>query len=104
MPQIQLTDVQQNWLMHITKASEQKISLSAYAKNNNLRLKSLYAARALLVDKGALSPPDKAAPLTGVHHPALATSVACKVILANGVQIEFADINISSLFSCVAQL
>jgi len=96
--------MQQQGQSLLEQAGFSQYEVSAYAKNNNLRLKSLYAARALLVDKGALSPPDKAAPLTGVHHPALATSVACKVILANGVQIEFADINISSLFSCVAQL
>ena len=107
MPQIQLTDIQQNWLMHITKASEQKISLSAYAKKNNLKLKSLYSARSLLVDKGVLPPPDKVTSLPVIHHSAPAsptTSVACKVMLANGVHIEFADINISSLFICVAQL
>ena len=100
MPHIQLTDIQQNWLMHITEASEQKISLSAYAKKYNLRIKSLYAARSLLVDKGVLPPPDTPV----VHHSSPTASVACKVTLANGVQIEFADITLSSLFSSVAQL
>ncbi|MCP4324040.1 MAG: hypothetical protein GY787_19710 [Alteromonadales bacterium] len=51
-----LTKTQQVWLDHVNKATAQKLSMSAYAIQNNLALKSLYNARALLMrKKGAIS-------------------------------------------------
>ena len=46
-----LTKIQQDWLDHINQAAEQKLSMSAYAKQNNLALKSFYNARSTFIKK-----------------------------------------------------
>jgi hypothetical protein len=46
-----LTQIQQGWLNHIHQATQQKISMSAYAKQNKLALKAFYNARTMLIKK-----------------------------------------------------
>ncbi|MCP4325971.1 MAG: hypothetical protein GY787_29890 [Alteromonadales bacterium] len=93
-----LTKTQQVWLDHINKAIEQNLSMFAYAKQNNLALKSLYYARALLMKKGIVPSIscDHLVPLAvkPTNDPIITTS--CRVILPNGVLIECSDIDITT--------
>lgn len=101
-----LTKTQQVWLDHINKATEQNLSMSAYAKQNNLALKSLYNARALLMKKGILPSIscDYLVPLAvkPTNDPIITTS--CRVTLPNGVLSECSDIDINTLLNSASQL
>ncbi len=101
-----LTKTQQAWLDHVNKATEQNLSMSAYAKQNNLALKSLYNARALLMKKGILPSisSNYLVPLTVTtpNLPLLTTS--CRVTLPNGVLIECSDIDINTLLNSANKL
>ena len=104
MSQISLTQTQQNWLDHINNASEQKISLAHYAKQNNLHIKSLYAARIVLVKKGALAKPETNLFSNIMENKASETVNACRVILQNGIHIEFDSVELTTLFKMASQL
>ena len=101
-----LTQIQQGWLNHIHQATQQEISMSAYAKQNKLALKAFYNARTMLIKKGLL-PPIIHNPLMPVtvtaSNPTKATT-SCRITLCNGVIIELADIDITALLSSASQL
>ncbi len=101
-----LTKTQQIWLDHINKATEQNLSMPAYAKQNNLALKSLYNARALLMKKGILPSisSNYLVPLTVTPSSRPAISTSCRITLCNGVLIEFSDVELSVLLNSVSQL
>ena len=101
-----LTKTQQAWLDHINKATVQNLSMSAYAKQNNIALKSLYNARALLMKKEILPSINSnyLVPLT-VMPPSLPTiTTSCRITLSNGVLIECSDIDITTLLNSASQL
>ena len=104
MPQISLTDKQQNWLAHINNASDQKISLVHYAKENNLHIKNLYAARTVLVKKGVLERPETTHFSKIIENQPPEPINACRVILQNGVRIEFEHVDMVALLKTVSQL
>ena len=101
-----LTKTQQVWLDHVNKASDQKLSMSAYANQNNIALKSLYNARALLMKKGILPSISShyLVPLT-VASPSLPViTTSCRITLPNGVLIECSDIDITTLLNSASRL
>ncbi len=101
-----LTKIQKRWLDHIKKATEQNLSMSAYAKQNNLALKAFYNARSSLMKKGILPSINSnyLVPLTQalVSKPSVTTS--CRITLCNGVIIELADVEITDLLNSANQL
>ncbi|MCG6201218.1 IS66 family insertion sequence element accessory protein TnpA [Psychromonas antarctica] len=101
-----LTKIQQGWLDHINQASEQNLSMSAYAKQHNLALKSFYNARSALIKKGVLPAiiNNTLMPITIPPLGAEQLSSSCRVTLCNGVIVELADIDLVSLFKSVSQL
>ena len=101
-----LTKTQQVWLDHVNKATEQNLSMSAYAKQNNLALKSLYNARALLMKKGILPSisSNYLVPLTVAAPNLPLLTASCRITLSNGVLIECSDINITTLLNSANQL
>ena len=101
-----LTKTQQHWLDHVHQATEQNLSMSAYAKQNNLSLKAFYNARSSLMQKGIL-------PSISSHHlvplaPALASNqnvtASCRITLCNGVIVDLTDVSISELLTSASQL
>jgi len=101
-----LTKIQQGWLDHINQATTNNLSMSAYAKQNSLALKSFYNARSSLMKKWIL-------PLRSGNHlvplivapvssPAVTTS--CRITLCNGVVVELADVDIADLLNSASQL
>ena len=50
-----LTKIQQRWLEHVNQATEQNLSMSAYAKQNDLSLKAFYNARSSLMQSKRLT-------------------------------------------------
>ena len=101
-----LTKVQQAWLNHIHQATQQKLSMSAYAKQNNLPLKTFYNARSVLIKKGLLPPiiHNPLIPVTVTASSPPKASNSCRITLCNGVIVELADINITSLLNSASQL
>jgi hypothetical protein len=106
----QLTEIQKYWLDHINQATKQKLSMSDYAKQNNLVLKSFYGARALLTKKGVLSttgnksllPINPSLNLSSSN--AIQYASSCRVILCNGVIIDLTDVDITKLLNSATQL
>ncbi|KPU83191.1 hypothetical protein JI57_02140 [Psychromonas sp. PRT-SC03] len=101
-----LTKIQQGWLEHINQASEQKLSMSAYAKQNNLALKSFYNARSMLIKKDMLPviTHNPLVPVTLTPSNTKQVISSCRILLCNGVIIELADIKISELLNSANQL
>ena len=101
----QLTSKQQAWLDHINQALSQNISMSAYAKQNNLSIKAFYYARTVLVNIGRL--PAKISTqlvsVTATDKP-LVTQSKCRVTLLNGVVLDFSDVDMFTLIDKVSQL
>ena len=101
-----LTQIQEGWLDHVNKAAEQKLSMSAYAKQNNLPLKAFYNARSFLMKKGILpsisNPPLATLTVTPERRPELTTS--CRITLCNGIIIDLNDVNLTTLLSSASQL
>lgn len=102
----QLTYKQQAWLDHVNQASSQNISMSAYAKKNNLSIKAFYCARTMLIKIGCL-PPKESTQLISVESintvPPTQTS-SCRVTLINGVMLDFSKVDLSLLIDKVSQL
>lgn len=101
-----LTKIQQSWLDHINQATEQKLSMSAYAKQNNLALKSFYNARTMLIKKSVLPTitNDTLIPVTVMPSNTEQVSSSCKITLCNGVIVELVDVELVSLLNSVSQL
>lgn len=101
-----LTKIQQGWLNHINQATKLKLSMSAYAKQNNLALKSFYNARLMLIKKGVLPPItyNPLIPVTATASPSLKATTSCRITLCNGVIVELADIDITSVLNSASQL
>ena len=101
-----LTKIQQGWLHHINQAEEQKLSMSAYAKQNNLALKGFYNARSALMKKGIIPS------ISSNHHVPLAQIIAsdstettaCRITLCNGIIIDLTDVCIAELLNSASQL
>lgn len=101
-----LTKTQQSWLDHVNQATAQNLSMSAYARQNNLSLKSFYNARSSLIKKGTLPliSNNSLVPImaTPVNVPAITTS--CRMILANGIILELTDVDINDLLNSAKKL
>jgi hypothetical protein len=101
-----LTKIQQDWLHHINQAAEQKLSMSAYAKKNNLALKGFYNARSALMKKGIIPSISShhLVPLTQTIASDATITTSCRIILCNGIIIELADVGITNLLKSANQL
>jgi len=101
-----LTKIQQGWLEHINQASKQKLSMSAYAKQHNLALKSFYNARSALIKRGVLPAitDNTLVPVTIMPSAVEQLSSSCRVTLCNGVIVELADVELVSLLKSASQL
>ncbi len=101
-----LTKIQQGWLNHIHQATQQKISMSAYAKQNKLALKAFYNARSMLIKKGLLPPiiHKPLMPVTVVNLSSSKETSSCRITLCNGVIVELAGIDVTSLLNSASQL
>ncbi|MCG6202740.1 IS66 family insertion sequence element accessory protein TnpA [Psychromonas antarctica] len=101
-----LTKIQQGWLNHIHQATQQKISMSAYAKQNKLALKAFYNARSMLIKKGLLPPiiHTPLMPVTVSNLPSPKPTSSCRITLCNGVIVELAGIDVTSLLNSASQL
>jgi hypothetical protein len=106
MPTKPLTKIQQIWLDHLNQATAQNLSMSAYAQQNNLALKSLYSARSSLIKKGRL-PSIKIndlVPIIATPSSVPIITTSCRMILCNGIILELADVDISDLLNSAKQL
>ena len=105
MPQ-QLTHNQQEWLDHVNQASEQNLSMSAYAKKNNLSLNAFYYARTALLQKGAIPQRENNPfiPMTYTNPTSTNTATSCRVTLINGALIDFSEVDLGTLLKKVSQL
>ena len=101
-----LTKIQQDWLNHIEQATKRKLSMAAYAKQNNLALKAFYNARSALIKKGILPPitNNPLIPVTVTSSTIPKATTSCRITLCNGVLIELADVDIASVLNCASQL
>jgi len=101
-----LTKIQQGWLDHINQASEQNLSMSAYAKQHNLALKSFYNARSALIKRGALPAitNNTLMPVTVMPSSTNLLTSSCRITLCNGVTVELADVELFSLLKSASQL
>ena len=101
----QLTQKQQAWLDHVNQASSQNISMSAYAKQNDLSIKSFYAARTMLVNIGCL-PCKASTQLVSVTatDKLVVTPSKCRVTFLNGVELDFSDVDMFTLIDKLSQL
>lgn len=106
----QLTEIQKYWLDHINQATKQKLSMSDYAKQNNLMLKSFYGARTLLTKKGVLPTTGNKSllPINPVLNRSSSNVIqyasSCRVTLCNGIIIELTDVDITKLLNSTSQL
>jgi hypothetical protein len=87
-----LTERQHFWHQHLLAAEQAGVRLSEYAEREGLSVQAMYAARAVLRERGALTPVDDpnvtfAAVQMADPAPALAALV---VHLPNGVRVEVA--------------
>jgi hypothetical protein len=85
-----LTERQCFWREHLLAAEQAGVRLSDYAEREGLSVQAMYAARAVLRERGALAPVDSASvTFTAVQvadpPPTLASLV---VHLPNGVRVE----------------
>ena len=85
---IRLTKKQQQWRDHIRAAESQGLTLSAYARQHQLPLPTLYSAKHVLLKKGALG--KSSAPFVKVAAPASVMSLESRIhiILPNRVRLE----------------
>lgn len=94
MPTLALTAKQQTWLEHVRAADTSGGSILAYAAENGLTAKALYAWKTRLIRLGAYSP-EKISDFTPVEAanlppPAVVSEQPrCRVVLPTGTQIEF---------------
>jgi len=98
-----LSQKQQFWKEHIEHAQTENISLSAYAKQHDLSLTSLYAFKRTLLKKGALHPAEHA--FTKLSVSPSSNVVNDPQILArfpNGVVLEIINVTPSLLSSLMA--
>lgn len=102
----QLTHNQQEWLDHVKQASEQNLSMSAYAKQNNLSLNAFYYARTILMQKNVIPKTENnhLIPVTSTHPTPNKTVTSCRVTLTNGAVIDFAEVELATLLEKVSQL
>ena len=102
----QLTHNQQEWLDHINQTLAQNLSMSAYAKQNNLSLKAFYYARTVLVQKGVISPSksNQLISVTTVEPTPSKMMHSCRVTLNNGIVIDFAEVDITRVLNEASQL
>ncbi|WP_022943310.1 hypothetical protein [Psychromonas hadalis] len=77
-----LTKTQQTWLDHFNKATDQNLSMSTYAKKNNLALPAFYHARSVLIKKEVLqkSPHLSLIPLTATPVSTKIVTTSCRII------------------------
>ena len=107
MHNIKLTKIQLQWLTHVNNAQDQCLSMSAYAKQNGLALKSFYNARSVLMEKGAVKRPVNNGMLLPVNidnqlnNTALA---ACRISLPNGVIVDTAYSELDVILKAVSLL
>ena len=85
-----LTERQRFWREHLLAAEQAGVRLSDYAEREGLSVQAMYAARAVLRERGALAPMDSASVTFAAVQvadpaPALASLV---VHLPNGVRVE----------------
>jgi hypothetical protein len=101
-----LTKIQQRWLDHIKQATDKNLSMSAYAKQNNLALKAFYNARSALMKKGIMPSisSNHLIPLTQDIENNSTVTTSCRITLSNGIIIELADVGITDLLNSANQL
>ena len=86
------TPRQEFWLEHLRACREQGISLKAYAREHDLSVSALYAAKSALKRQGALAERSVAVPPpTFVPVRIARRSSAFRVLLPNGVVVEVAE-------------
>lgn len=95
------------WLGHLQVAAQRGMSLSAYASAQGLKVGALYEAKSRLRRQGAGPPPGA----RFVQVQGTATGVAehsrtslCRVSLPNGVVVEVAGSDVSSVLESAARL
>lgn len=86
-----LTRRQRFWLEHLEACREQRMSLKAYAREHDLSVSALYAAKALLKRRGATGGADQTRPAATLVPVRLSPTPAValvRVLLPNGVVVE----------------
>lgn len=85
-----LTTKQQFWLDHITQAKDLGLSLSAYAKQQNINLKALYNYQTVFRKKGIVESESRFTQLAPIKPNQSMTqlSTIARVTLRNGIYIE----------------
>ena len=101
-----LTKIQQRWLEHANQATEQNLSMSAYAKQNDLSLKAFYNARSSLMQKGSLPSisSNHLVPLAAALASNQNATASCRISLCNGIIVELTDVNVTELLTSASQL
>ena len=84
-----ITERQQFWLDHLKAADDQGMTLVAYAKDNDLKVKDLYQWKTSLTRRGfwAASTVTKSADFVAVK--TKSPSTLCSLVLPNGIRLEF---------------
>lgn len=88
-----LTERQRFWLGHVCECEREGMSSSVYAKAHGLSVTSLYNARKMLREKGALPPQRSKGPrfarVTLAPGATPSTQAVCRVHLPNGCTVEW---------------
>lgn len=101
-----LTPRQRFWIEHLRQCAARGQSLSAYAAEQDLKVSSLYEAKAQLRRRGLWSVPSPQFVRVQAVRPAEAALVPTmfRVSLPNGVVVETAGGELSAVLSAAAQL
>ena len=89
-----LTRRQRFWLEHLDACREQRKSLKAYAREHDLSVSALYAAKASLKRRGAVDGAARSRPAATLVPVRLSSTPAVtlvRVLLPNGVIVEVPD-------------
>lgn len=87
MSEAELTARQRYWFDHLGKAEERGVTLVAYAREQELKVKDLYQWKATFIKRGLIRPSVTGRDFLPV--PVRATTTSCCVHLANGTRVEF---------------
>ena len=94
------------WLNHIQQAKIQKLSLAAYARQNNLSDKSMYYWKNVLTQRGLLSVDKPNASFAKIRQTpeTTASRSPVEILLANGHRINLSSANQTTLIALISLL
>ena len=98
-----LTNRQRYWLAQIQACEAAGKTIAAYATEQGIEVKTMYAGKKVLIDKGVLSP-TRPSRFQRVQVPSVTVGSEWRIQLPNGVSVAFAGVVDASILRTVLDM